>query len=208
MYLESILADLNEVMLHGGLIRVNGINVLFDYDTNLNYYGSTTGYHITNSLGYKVYFKCRERSKAQETADIIFGKNILVNSASNKGNTKTRSTRFSTIRKAKRKVISADFSTIGKKRGIIIEVKQFAIIMYTVIEAILPPSFSVITGAAAAVGQITQIKTPSKIIFVSADVVKEITKTTVAESNVRIHCKQICHLRGLNSSSLILQKVT
>ena len=73
--LESILADLNEVMLRGGLIRVNGINVLFDYDTNLNYYGSTTGYHITNSLGYKVYFKCRERSKAQETADIIFGKN-------------------------------------------------------------------------------------------------------------------------------------
>ena len=73
--LESILADLNEVMLHGGLTRVNGINVLFDYDTNLNYYGSTTGYHITNSLGYKVYFKCRERSKAQETADIIFGKN-------------------------------------------------------------------------------------------------------------------------------------
>ena len=69
------LADLNEVMLHGGLTRVNGINVLFDYDTNLNYYGSTTGYHITNSLGYKVYFKCRERSKAQETADIIFGKN-------------------------------------------------------------------------------------------------------------------------------------
>ena len=74
--LESILADLNEVMLKGGLIRVNGINVLFDYDTNLNYYGSTTGYHITNGLGYKVYFKCRERSKAQETADIIFGKNM------------------------------------------------------------------------------------------------------------------------------------
>ena len=75
MCLESILADLNEVMLRGGQIRVNGINVLFDYDTNLNYYGSTTGYYIVNSLGYKVYFKCRERSKAQETADIIFGKN-------------------------------------------------------------------------------------------------------------------------------------
>lgn len=74
--LESVLADLNEVMLRGGIIKVNGINVLFDYDTNLNYYGSATGYHITNSLGYKVYFKCRERSKAQETADIIFGKNM------------------------------------------------------------------------------------------------------------------------------------
>ena len=69
------MADLNEVMLHGGLIRVNGINVLFDYDINLNYYGSLTGYYIINALNYKVYFKCRERSKAQERADIIFGKN-------------------------------------------------------------------------------------------------------------------------------------
>ena len=56
--LESILADLNEVMLHGGLTRVNGINVLFDYDINLNYYGSLTGYYIINALNYKVYFKC------------------------------------------------------------------------------------------------------------------------------------------------------
>ena len=88
------------------------------------------------------------------------------------------------------------------------EVKQFAIIMYIVIEAILPPSFSVITGAAAAVGQITQTKTPSKIILVSGDVVKEINKTTIAESNVRIPCKQKCQVRGRNSSSLILQKVT
>ena len=68
------MADLNDVMLNGGMIRVNGINVLFDYDTNLNYYGAATGYHITNGLGYKVYFKCRERSKAQEVADYIFGK--------------------------------------------------------------------------------------------------------------------------------------
>lgn len=72
--LENVLADLNDVMLRGGLVRVNGVNVLFDYDTNLNYYGSTTGYYIQNALGYKVYFKCRERSKAQEVADAIYGK--------------------------------------------------------------------------------------------------------------------------------------
>ena len=67
------LVDLNDVMLRGGIIRVNGINVLFDYDTNLNYYGSSTGFYIVNSLGYKVYFKCRDRKKAQITCDMIFG---------------------------------------------------------------------------------------------------------------------------------------
>ena len=76
MFGEAVLSDLNDVMLRGGLVRVNKINVLFDYDTNLNYYGSSTGYYIRNALGYKVYFKCRERQKAQEVADYIFGKNV------------------------------------------------------------------------------------------------------------------------------------
>ena len=76
--MENVLADLNDVMLNGGMIRVNGINVLFDYDTNLNYYGSSTGFHIVNSLGYKVYFKCRDRKKAQDTCNIIFGKGQYV----------------------------------------------------------------------------------------------------------------------------------
>ena len=67
------MVDLNDVMLNGGMVRVNGINVLFDYDTNLNYYGSSTGFYIVNNLGYKVYFKCRDRRKAQETCDVIFG---------------------------------------------------------------------------------------------------------------------------------------
>ena len=70
------MSNLNEVMLRGGLVRVNKINVLFDYDTNLNYYSSSTGYYIRNALGYKVYFKCRERQKAQEACDMIFGKGI------------------------------------------------------------------------------------------------------------------------------------
>ena len=75
------MTDLNDVMHNGGMIRVNGVNVLFDYDTNLNYYGSSTGFYIVNSLGYKVYFKCRDRRKAQEVADYIFGKGkYLVNS--------------------------------------------------------------------------------------------------------------------------------
>ena len=74
MCLERVLSDLNEVMTTGGLIRVNGISVLFDYDTNLNYYGSSTGYYITNALGFKVFFKCRSRVKAQETCDMIYSR--------------------------------------------------------------------------------------------------------------------------------------
>ena len=78
MCLERVLSDLNDVMLHGGMIRVNKINVLFDYDNNLNYYGSSSGYYIRNALGYKVFFKCRERQKAQETCDMIYGKGAYI----------------------------------------------------------------------------------------------------------------------------------
>lgn len=70
------MSDLNDVMMKGGIVRINKIQVLFDYDNNLNYYGSSSGYYIRNALGYKVYFKCRERQKAQEVADYIFGKNV------------------------------------------------------------------------------------------------------------------------------------
>ena len=78
---EIILSDLNDVMMKGGIARINKIQVLFDYDNNLNYYGSSTGYYIRNALGYKVFFKCRSRVKAQETCDMIFGKgSYIVNS--------------------------------------------------------------------------------------------------------------------------------
>ena len=70
---EIILADLNDVMLHGGMIRVNKINVLFDCPTNLNYYTSATGYYIVSAQGWKVYFKCRERQRAQSVCNELFG---------------------------------------------------------------------------------------------------------------------------------------
>ena len=70
---RSFDTDLKEVMSKGGLIRVNGISVLFDNPDNLNYYGSLTGYYIRNAQDWMVYFKCRDRRKAQETADILFG---------------------------------------------------------------------------------------------------------------------------------------
>ena len=73
---EIILADLNDVMLHGGTVKVLGVTVLFDDPNNLNYYTSPTGYYIRNAQDWLVYFKCRERAKAQEVADYIFGKNM------------------------------------------------------------------------------------------------------------------------------------
>ena len=71
--LENVLADLNDVLIKGGLVRVNGINVLFDNPDNLNYYGSCSGYYIRNAQDWFVYFKCRDRAKAQTTCDMIFG---------------------------------------------------------------------------------------------------------------------------------------
>ena len=70
------MVDLNDVMLNGGIVRVNKIQVLFDNPQNLNYYGSLTGFYIKNALGWTIYFKCRDRKKAQEVADMIFGKNM------------------------------------------------------------------------------------------------------------------------------------
>ena len=69
------MADLNDVLTNGGIIKVKGTTVFVDNPNNLNYYTSATGYYIVSANGYKVYFKCRERSKAQEVADYIFGKN-------------------------------------------------------------------------------------------------------------------------------------
>lgn len=71
--LESILADLNEVMSKGGTVKVLGVTVLFDNPNNLNYYTSPTGYYIRNAQDWLVYFKCRERSKAQAVCNEIFG---------------------------------------------------------------------------------------------------------------------------------------
>ena len=70
---RSFDTDLNEVMTTGGLIKVNGVSVLFNNPDNLNYYGSCSGYYIRNAQDWMVYFKCRDRRKAQETADILFG---------------------------------------------------------------------------------------------------------------------------------------
>ena len=67
------MADLTDVMLNGGIVRINKIQVLFDNPDNLNYYGSCTGFYIKSAQDWKVYFKCRDRKKAQVSCDMIFG---------------------------------------------------------------------------------------------------------------------------------------
>ena len=69
-----MMCDLNDVMLRGGIVCINKIQVLFDNPNNLNYYGSCSGYYIRNAQDWLVYFKCRDRAKAQAVANEIFGK--------------------------------------------------------------------------------------------------------------------------------------
>lgn len=68
------MSDLKKVMMEGGIVKVKGVTVFFDCPDNLNYFTKPTGFHLRCALGWLVYFKCRERSKAQEVADEIFGK--------------------------------------------------------------------------------------------------------------------------------------
>ena len=70
--------DLNDVMMKGGIVRINKIQVLFDNPQNLNYYGSCSGYYIRNAQDWLVYFKCRDRAKAQVVANEIFGKGAYI----------------------------------------------------------------------------------------------------------------------------------
>ena len=70
------MSDLNDVMMKGGIVRINKIQVLFDNPQNLNYYGSCSGYYIRNAQDWFVYFKCRDRAKAQAVANEIFGKGV------------------------------------------------------------------------------------------------------------------------------------
>lgn len=70
------MADLNEVLSKGGIIKVKGCTVFVDNPENLNYYTSATGYYVVSAQGWKVYFKCRDRAKAQAIANEIFGKGV------------------------------------------------------------------------------------------------------------------------------------
>ena len=67
------MSDLNDVLSSGGIIKIKGTTVFVDNPNNLNYYTSATGYYIVSAQGWKVYFKCRERQRAQAVCNELFG---------------------------------------------------------------------------------------------------------------------------------------
>ena len=73
MCLERVLSNLNDVLSSGGVLKIKGTTVFVDCPTNLNYYTSATGYYIVSAQGWKVYFKCRERQRAQSICNELFG---------------------------------------------------------------------------------------------------------------------------------------
>ena len=70
---KQFLSDLNDVLSNGGVLKIKGTTVFIDCPTNLNYYTSATGYYIVSAQGWKVYFKCRERQRAQSVCNELFG---------------------------------------------------------------------------------------------------------------------------------------
>lgn len=69
------MSDLNDVLSNGGIIKIKNTTVFVDNPDNLNYYTSATGYYVVSAQGWKVYFKCRERQRAQAVCNELFGKN-------------------------------------------------------------------------------------------------------------------------------------
>ena len=67
------MSDLNEVLTNGGVLKIKGTTVFVDNPDNLNYYTSATGYYIVSAQGWKVYFKCRDRKRAQAVCNELFG---------------------------------------------------------------------------------------------------------------------------------------
>ena len=65
--------DLNDVLINGGVIKIKGTTVFVDNPDNLNYYTSASGYYIVSAQGWKVYFKCRDRKRAQAVCNELFG---------------------------------------------------------------------------------------------------------------------------------------
>ena len=73
MFGEVVLSDLNDVLINGGVLKIKGTTVFVDNPNNLNYYTSASGYYIVSANGYKVYFKCRDRQRAQAVCNEVFG---------------------------------------------------------------------------------------------------------------------------------------
>ena len=68
------MSDLNDVLTNGGILKIKGTTVFVVNPDNLNYYTSASDYYIVSAQGWKVYFKCRDRKRAQAVCNELFGK--------------------------------------------------------------------------------------------------------------------------------------
>lgn len=64
----------NQATLNGGIIYVNNVRVYIDNPNNFDVLDSASGFWIRNAMGWKVYFKCPTREKAQATCNELYGK--------------------------------------------------------------------------------------------------------------------------------------
>ena len=65
---------LDEVLSNGGVVKYKGVSIYVDNPNNLEDYSVPSGYYIINALGWNVYFKTRDRIKAQEICNLVYGK--------------------------------------------------------------------------------------------------------------------------------------
>lgn len=66
-------SQISLVLLNGGSLCVEGCRVFIDNPENYDEVGVPTGYWIMNAQGWKTYFKCSEREKAQKACNTLFG---------------------------------------------------------------------------------------------------------------------------------------
>lgn len=137
------------------------------------------------------------------------GDNRLVAKAQNRGSTSTTITLRRSRSMVVRKLMSAPFSTRGKRVGMMIMVTMLAMMVKVVRDPMLPPSFSAMTTTAAAVGQMKQMNMPSSMSLVSGEwVPRSCMRATMMRLRVmRVAWMAKCHVRGLSSWRLILQNV-
>lgn len=65
--------DIDNAMLVGGVVYVCGVKVFIDNPNNYDVFALATGYWITNALGWKTYFKAKDRSTAQKACNEMYG---------------------------------------------------------------------------------------------------------------------------------------
>lgn len=66
-------AEIDNAMLVGGVVYLQGVKVFIDNPDNYDIFAPSTGYWITNALGWKTYFKAKDRSTAQSACNAMYG---------------------------------------------------------------------------------------------------------------------------------------